>query len=96
MKKKTIWPFPGEILKETLDECGISAARLSKATHLPPSRITEILKGRRAVTVDTALRLGKALGTTPDYWLNLQKSYDIRTAETSILNDVEVLVSSDA
>ena len=75
-----------------MDDLGISSVRLCHATHIPASRITEIVKGRRGVSVDTALRLGKALGTTPDYWLNLQQSYDLRRAGADRLGDVEVLV----
>ncbi len=92
MKNETLWPHPGEILRECMDDLGITAVRLSRATRIPASRITEILKGRRGVSVDTALRLGKALGTTPDYWLNLQQSYDLRSAKSEHLGDVEVLV----
>jgi len=89
------WPYSGEILKECMDELGISAVRLSRATHIPASRITEIVKGRRGVFVDTALRLGKALGTTPDYWLNLQQSYDLKKASRERLGEVEVLVANE-
>ena len=95
MKNETLWPHPGEVLKDCMDDLGITAVRLSHATHIPSSRITEIVKGRRSVTVDTALRLGKALGTTPDYWLNLQQSYDLRRAGSKHLGDVEVLVSCE-
>jgi len=89
---ETLWPHPGTILKECLDELGIPAVRLSHATRIPPSRITEIIKGRRGITVETALRIGKALGTSPDYWLNLQRSYDLRRAGGEKLDEVEVLV----
>lgn len=92
MNNKTLWPHPGEILKDCLDDYGITATRLSRATKIPSSRLTEIIRGRRGISTDTALRLGKALGTTPEYWLNLQKSYDIRRAGTEALNNVEVLV----
>jgi len=95
MNNETLWPSPGEILKDCIDDLGISAVRLSRATHIPASRITEILKGRRGVTVDTALRLGRALGTTPGYWLNLQQSYDLRRANSEPLSEVEVLVANE-
>jgi len=94
MKNETLWPHPGEILRECMDDLGITAVRLSRATRIPSSRITEILKGRRGVSVDTALRLGKALGTPPDYWLNLQQSYDLRRASGERLGEVEVLVEN--
>jgi addiction module HigA family antidote len=92
MNNETLWPHPGEILRECLNDLGITASRLSKATHIPASRITEIIKGRRGVSADTALRLGKSLGTTPDYWLNLQQSYDLRCAKRDSLQEVETLV----
>ena len=78
---------PGEHLAEFLEELEISQYRLATAIHVPPRRINEIVHGRRAVTADTALRVGKALGTTPEYWLNLQRMYDLDVARNS--TDVE-------
>ncbi len=72
---------PGEILADELTELGITATELAHAIHVPPNRMTQILKGSRAITADTALRLGKWMGTSPDFWLNLQKSYELRRAE---------------
>lgn len=69
---------PGEILKEEfLDELNISVYKLSKDTFLPQTRISEIIKGRRRITADTALRFAKYLGTTPKFWLGLQDDYDL-------------------
>ena len=69
---------PGEVLKEEfLVPLGISAYRLSMETHLPQTRISQILKGRRRITADTALRLSKYFGTTPQFWLGLQNDFDI-------------------
>ena len=62
---------PGEHLAEILNEHGISQYRLAKAIGVPPRRINEIVHARRSVTADTALRVGKALGTTPDFWLSV-------------------------
>ncbi len=71
-------PFhPGVFLKEVLDDLGITAYRLAKDTHMPGSRVDQILKAKRGITVDTAMRLAAYLGTTEQYWLNLQNSYDI-------------------
>ena len=72
---------PGEHLAEELKELGISAAELARQLDVPTNRITEIVNGRRAVSADTALRLGHWFGTTPDFWLNLQKLYELRLAE---------------
>ena len=69
---------PGEVLKEEfLDPLGITAYRLSKDTFIPQSRVSEILKGNRRITADTALRLSKYLGTSAKFWLGLQDDYDL-------------------
>jgi addiction module HigA family antidote len=72
---------PGEHLAEQLEELGMSAAALARQLEVPTNRITEILNGRRAVTGDTALRLGHFFGTSPEFWMNLQKLYELRLAE---------------
>ena len=73
---------PGEILREEyLLPLDMSANRLAQAIGVPTNRLTEILKGQRAVTADTALRLAKALETSPEFWLNLQQAYELRLAE---------------
>ncbi len=69
---------PGEILKEEfLIPLRITAYKLAKDTHIPQTRISEILKGKRRITADTALRLSKYFGTSAKYWLGLQADYDI-------------------
>ena len=72
---------PGEVLWDELEALGLSANALSKALDVPVSRVTAILRGRRGVTADTALRLARYFGTTPQVWLNLQKTYELRRAE---------------
>jgi addiction module HigA family antidote len=72
---------PGEHLAEQLEELDMSAAELARQLNVPTNRITEILNGQRAVTGDTALRLGHFFGTSPEFWLNLQKLYELRLAE---------------
>ena len=74
---------PGEHLAEILGELGITQYRLAKAIDAPPRRINEIVHGNRSITADTALRIGKALGTTPEYWLNLQRMYDLDVARAA-------------
>ena len=74
---------PGEHLAEILDELDISQYRLAKAIGVPPRRINEIVLGGRSITADTALRMGQALGMTPEYWLNLQRMYDLDLARAS-------------
>ena len=72
---------PGEILEEELQTLGLSARQLAVALAVPPNRITSIVNQRRAVTADTALRLGRYLGTSPEFWMNLQSAYDLRSAK---------------
>lgn len=72
---------PGEHLAEQLEELDMSAAELARQLKVPTNRVTEILKGQRAVTGDTALRLGHFFGTSAEFWMNLQKLYELRLAE---------------
>ena len=75
---------PGEQLAEQLAELKMSAAELGRQLKVPGNRITEILNGQRAITGDTALRLGHFFGTSPQFWLNLQAVYELRLAEQKI------------
>ena len=72
---------PGKHLAEQLEALDMSAAALARNLHVPTNRITEILNGRRAITGDTALRLGHFFGTSAEFWMNLQKLYELRLAE---------------
>src|ERR1700688_5164826 len=72
---------PGEHLADELGALGMSAAGLARQLKVPTNRITEILNGERAITGDTALRLGHYFGTSAEFWLNLQKLYELRLAE---------------
>ncbi|MDE2991562.1 MAG: HigA family addiction module antitoxin [Chloroflexota bacterium] len=84
---------PGVHLAEMLEELGITQYRLARTMGVSPRRINEIVHGRRTVTADTALRIGKALGMTPEYWLNLQRVYDLDIARASTdLSVIEPLV----
>ena len=71
---------PGEHLAEELEALDMSAAELARKIKVPTNRITQILKGTRAITGDTALRLAHFFGSTPQFWLNLQNLYDLRLA----------------
>ena len=71
---------PGAILKETLDDLGMSMNRLAQELRVPANRISAIVAGQRAITGETALRLGRYFDTTPDYWINLQARYDLEAA----------------
>lgn len=72
---------PGEFLKDALDELGTSQAEFARAIGIAPMRISHVVKGTRPVTAELALLFGRALGTSPQYWLNLQVAYDLKTAE---------------
>ena len=71
---------PGEILRDELEELGITPTDLARQIAVPPNRISQIIGGRRSITGDTALRLGHWFGNSPAFWLNLQSSYDLRVA----------------
>lgn len=79
---------PGEILRDELDELGLSANALSRALSVPVNRVTMILNGQRGVSADTALRLARYFGTTPQLWLNLQKTWELRQAEIAAGRDI--------
>ena len=86
---------PGEHLAEILGELGISQYRLAKAIGTPARRINEVVRGRRSITADTALRIGLALGTTPESWLRLQALYDLDVARRATdLAAIEPLVAA--
>lgn len=90
---------PGEILlEEFLEPMGITRYRLSKDTSMPASRVGKIIAGQRAITADTALRLGRYLGTTPEFWMNLQARYDLLTEQQRLAKtlDQEVTVFKNA
>ena len=72
---------PGKHLAEQLEELGLSAAELAGRITIPTNRVTQVLNGQRAITGDTALRLRHFFGTSAEFWLNLQKLYELRIAE---------------
>jgi addiction module HigA family antidote len=82
---------PGEILRDELVELGVTPTELSRQINVPPNRVTQIIHGRRSVTGDTALRLGRWFGSSARFWLNLQTAYDIRTAEERVGPEISQL-----
>ena len=82
---------PGEVLADDLEALEMSAAELSRQIKVPTNRITGILKGQRSVTGDTALRLGHFFGTSAEFWLNLQKLYELHQAEAKAGTEVKSL-----
>ena len=81
---------PGEILvEEFLIPLNISAYKLSKATHIPQTRVSEIIKGNRRITADTAIRLALFFGNTPKFWLGLQDDFDIEEGRKTNIRDLK-------
>ncbi|MBM3744294.1 MAG: HigA family addiction module antidote protein [Acidobacteria bacterium] len=80
---------PGEILREDLDDGGISLNELARALRVPMNRISAIVNGKRSITADTALRLARYFGTSAQYWMNLQAAYDLEVAERARGHRVE-------
>ena len=81
---------PGEILREEyLQPLNMTPNALAKALHLHAARINEIVRENRGVTSDTALRLARYFGTTPEFWLNLQMAYDLRSTQKDVLKTIE-------
>jgi addiction module HigA family antidote len=89
---------PGEILREQfMADFGVSINRVARDLRVPPTRIGEIVNERRAITPDTALRLGRYFATTAEFWMNLQSTYDLdlaRTAMPQIEADVRPIVAA--
>jgi len=80
---------PGEVLNEEfIKPLNISAYRISKETNIPQTRISEIIKGKRKVTADTALRLGKYFGNSPQFWLGLQNDFDLEEERISLAKEL--------
>ena len=80
---------PGEILRDELEELGMSASALAAELAVPTNRITAILNRQRGITADTALRLSRYFGTSPQFWLNLQKTFELRLAEIKSGEDIK-------
>jgi addiction module HigA family antidote len=86
---------PGRILKNEIEETGMSPHMVAIALRIPANRLTEIINGRRSISADTAMRLGRFFGTTAQFWMNLQSHYELQVAEDrlseKIANDVQPL-----
>ena len=87
---------PGEILAEELAAMGVKPAALAEAIRVPANRVSQIIHGKRAITADTALRLGKWFGTGPEFWINLQKLYELDLARKRLGREIEALPSRAA
>ena len=84
-KRKKLPPIhPGELLRDELEEIGVSLNELARALRVPMNRISAIVNCKRSITADTAMRLARYFGTSPQYWLNLQTAYDLEVAGSLI------------
>lgn len=82
---------PGEILADEIAELGVTATELARQLAVPPNRVTQIIQGKRAITGNTALRLGHWFRTSAQFWLNLQTAYDLRIAAEQIGREIKRL-----
>jgi len=82
---------PGEVLADELEQIGVSPTELARQLAVPANRLSQIIQGKRAITGDTALRLGHWFGMSPQFWLNLQSAYDMRVAEKSFGAEIRKL-----
>lgn len=87
---------PGEVLRDELDEIGVSPTELARQIRVPPNRVSQIIGGKRSVTGDTALRLGHWFGTSPQFWMNLQAQFDLLLAERESGRRIEKLPKRSA
>ncbi|MEQ6884589.1 HigA family addiction module antitoxin [Salicola sp. Rm-C-2C1-2] len=85
---------PGEMLcEEFMQPLGFSAAALARELHVPTNRITSLINGQRSLTADTALRLARYFGTTPEFWMHLQADYELRRARQAVASTIEREIS---
>lgn len=82
---------PGEILADELETLGLSGAELARQVEVPANRISQIITGKRNITADTALRLARYFGTTADFWMNLQKTFELDEARAELGPSIEQL-----
>jgi addiction module HigA family antidote len=87
---------PGEILRETLHDLGLSMNQLAREIHVPANRISAIVAGKRSITGETALRLARYFATTPGYWMNLQARFDLESARAAWEAKVEAEIRQRA
>ena len=87
---------PGEILGDELEEIGLSAKKLADMIEVPPNRLYQLLAGKRSMTADTALRLGRYFGMSADFWMNLQSAYELDLARQQVGKSIRRIPQRDA
>jgi addiction module HigA family antidote len=88
-KKKFPPVHPGELLKQDLEDIDVSMNALARAISVPSGRIVQIVNGKRGISAETALRLGFYFGTSAEYWMNLQKKYELETAQDQMATRIQ-------
>jgi addiction module HigA family antidote len=94
MNSTNVFPsavHPGKMLTEELQSLGVTPTELSRQIKVPPNRVTQIIRGQRSISGDTALRLGHWFGTSAQFWLNLQSAYDLHMAEQNAGREIATL-----
>lgn len=92
-KIKRLTPIhPGEALKSVLDDAHLSANAVALALRIPANRLTEIINGKRSISADTAMRLGRYFGTSAQMWMNMQSQYDLELAEAELAERIDAEV----
>lgn len=86
---------PGEILGDELEEAALTASKLSDLIEVPPNRLYQVLAGKRSLTADTALRLGRYFGTSADFWMNLQSAYELDLARQELGKAIQRIPQRD-
>lgn len=89
MRNNKYMVHPGEILKEELEELNISQNRLAMEIRVPPTRVNDVIRGKRGITPDTALRLAKFFNTSMEFWLNLQAAYDKKVVGAALKEELD-------
>ncbi|OGB50460.1 MAG: addiction module antidote protein, HigA family [Burkholderiales bacterium RIFOXYC12_FULL_60_6] len=82
---------PGDFLRETLEDMGLTQTAFAEVIGVSPMRVSHLLRGDRPVTAELALRLGRALGQSPQYWLNLQTAYDLKVAQETLKDSLQAV-----
>ena len=89
-QRKKLQPIhPGELLRDELEEIGVSLNELARALRVPMNRVSALVNGKRSITADSAMRLARYFSTSPQYWLNLQTAYDLEVADAEIGSKIE-------
>lgn len=92
-KKRPIYPIhPGEVLGEELEELKLSPAEVARELHVPSNRLYQLISGKRSMTADTALRLERWLGVSADFWMNLQKRYELDLASEELGETISKII----